>query len=389
MKLKVSDKHILLRVILTAVFFVIAVVSFTIGVLNIGKKTAGYQLIEAKSDAEALTYNNAVHYKYWLEGSSNQIKKGTRALEFDYTQILSDAYKQLDHQNTYTGQVSIGTINQNLGKEVSVSPDLYAILQDAYARTLEKRGFNMFAGALYDQWNSILILADPEEFDPSTNEYQKQRIKEIAAMVNDLDNFSLEFLPNNTIRFTVSEKYSSFCRESEISSYALDLNILKDAYMLQWMGEELVDMGYNLGYLFTDEGLVLNTSSRGRLGYDMYTLEKDSKGNYIEKVYASLDIEGSFGATTLTAFGMGSDYGYSIQTDGGKLYRNEYFNVETGDFSNTTLSLTVIDQNSSLVDMVCNAIELNNLGSEKALEVRASELEKQGTIVSYILQSVL
>ncbi len=179
MKLKVSDKHILLRVILTAVFFVIAVVAFTVGVTNIGRKTSGYQLIEGKTDSEALTYNNAVHYKYWFEGSSNQIKRGIRDLESEYTQILSNAYKQLDHQNTYLGQVSIGTINQNLGKEVSVSPELYAILQDAYEKTLEKKGFNMFAGALYDEWHSILILEDPDDFDPMVNEYQAQRIKAI------------------------------------------------------------------------------------------------------------------------------------------------------------------------------------------------------------------
>ena len=46
MKIEVSEKHIGLRIAVTAVALVIAVVAFTIGVVNIGKKTPGYQNIE-------------------------------------------------------------------------------------------------------------------------------------------------------------------------------------------------------------------------------------------------------------------------------------------------------------------------------------------------------
>ncbi|MBR2281207.1 MAG: hypothetical protein IJ863_01140 [Spirochaetales bacterium] len=382
MKLKVSDKHILLRAILTAIFFVIAVVAFTVGVTSIGRKVSGYQLIEGKTDAEALTYNNAVHYKYWLEGSSNQIKRGIRGLVAEYTPVLSAAYKQLDHQNTYTGHVSIGTINRNLGKEVSVSPELYAILQDAYARTLDRKGFNMFAGALYDAWRSILILEDPEDFDPLENGDQARRISAIAEAVNDLDNFSLEFLPDNTVRFSLSEEYQTFCTQYEIDSFALDLNVLKDAYMLQWIGSSMVEKGYRYGYLFTEEGLALNTSDRGTLGYDLYVLE-----NGEERPYASMDLDGVFSATTLTAWGMGSDYGYSIDADGALHFRSEHFNVQTGEFSEVSLSLTVISSDMDLVDTVCTAVWLDNLGSESELDKAARELEGQGVVVSYILQS--
>ncbi len=377
MKLKVSDKHILLRVILTAVFFVTAVVAFTVGVTSIGKKTSGYQLIEAKTDAEALTYNNAVHYKYWFEGSSNQIKRGIRALEAEYTPILAAAYKQLDARGTYAGQVSIGTINGSLGKEVSVSPELYAILQDAYGRTLERNGFNMFAGDLYEQWHSILILTDPEDFDPSTNEGQRERIRALAEEVNDLSNFSLEFLPNNAVRFSVSDGYKAFCSQYEIDSHALDLNVLKDAYMLQWIGEALVEKGYSLGYLFTEEGLVLNTSPRGTLNYDFYTLK--------DTVYASIELDGVFSGATITAFGMGSDYAYSI----GDLYRNEHFNVQTGEFSEVVLTLSLVRPDMEVVDAALQAIQLNNLESEEALDKAASELEKDGIVVSYISQKTL
>ena len=383
MKIEVSEKHIGLRIAVTAVAFVIAVVAFTLGVVNIGKKTPGYQTIEAKVDAEALTYNNAVLYRYWFEGKSNQIKGGIRSLVLVYSPILSAAYKQLDHQNTYTGQVSIGTINQHPGEVVSVSPELYAILKDAYAKTLEGRGFNMFAGALYAEWKAIQILDDPEQFDPVNNDYMADRIHAIAAVVSDPSNFNLEFLDDNTcsVRFSTASAYDDFCRENEITAYALDLNLLKDAYMLSMMGEALVDAGYTLGHLTTPAGLVLNTSPRGSLTFDMHTLES---GN--DAVYASVELDGVFCGATFTAYPMGSDYGYELESPD-RLYRHLYFDVRTGNFMDVLMSATIISRDMDIVGNTYESIILNTLGTEQEVSAYAADLEKAGKLVSYVFQS--
>ncbi len=384
MKIVLSEKHIKLRLVITILAFIVAVVAFTIGVLSIGRKTPGHQVIEAKVDAEALTYNKAVTYKYYMEGSSNQIKKEVVALEEVYTPILAAAYKELDAYNTYTGHVSIATINRNIGKNVSVSPELYAVLKDAYSRTLEKKGFNMFAGALYSQWRSIQILTDPEDFDPAFNSDQAKRISDIAQEVSDLSNFNLEFLDDSacTVRFSVSPGYQTFCKEYEIDAPALDLNVLKDAYMLKMISDGLLKAGYSLGHLSTPEGMALNTSDRGSLGYSMYTLEVGR-----EIAYATIDIDGVFSGTTFTAFGMGSDYGYSIDANGRKLYRHLYFDSRTGEFSDILMSLTVISHDTDIVEDVYQSLIMNTLKTEEAVASYAASLEKGGRIVSYILQS--
>ena len=405
MKIEVSEKHIGLRIAVTAVALVIAVVAFTIGVVNIGKKTPGYQNIEAKVDAEAILYNDAVLYRYWFGGTSNEIKRSINALVLEYTPILSAAYKQTDHQNTYSGQVSIGTINQHPGEVVTVSPELYAILKDAYAKTLEVRGYNMFAGALYAEWKSIQILEDPKEFDPANNENTAERLHAIAAVVNDLSNFNLEFLDdsNCSLRFSTASGYDDFCREYEITAYALDLNNLRDAYMLSMMGEALVDAGYSLGHMTTSAGMALNTSPRGSLTFDLHTWEygKDS-------VYASVELDGVFAAATFTAYSMGSDYGYSVEisadptastgsngiqqdpsasTGSNRLYRHLYFDVRTGDFTDVLMSATVISKDMDIVENAYQNIILNTLKTEQEVVAYAAELEKAGKLVSYVFQS--
>ena len=384
MKITLSEKHIKLRLALTIFFLIVAVVAFTIGVVSIGKKTPGYQTIEGKVDAEALTYNNAVTFKYYFDGSSNQIKRAVRELEEVYTPILSSAYKSLDAENVYTGVVSIGMINRNIGSPVSVSPDLYAVLKDAYAKTQENRGYNMFAGALFAEWKSIQILDEPGDFDPANNDYQAQRIADIAKEVSDLSNFKLEFLDdvNCTLRFSVSKEYETFCKDYEIQAFALDLNNLKDAYMLAMMAGNLVKAGYRFGHLSTPQGMVVNTSERGSLGYSMYTLEADR-----EIAYATIDIDGVFSGTTFTAFGMGSDYGYNIESNGKKLYRHLYFDVRTGDFTDILMSATIISRDTDIVEDVYQSIIMNTLKTENGVASYATSLEKSDKTVSYILQS--
>jgi hypothetical protein len=405
MKLEVSSKHIKLRAILTSVAFVIAVVAFSVGIVRIGHKDPGYHLIEAKVDKDTILLNKEVGFKYWFDGSSNDIKRGINDLTATYSPVISAIYKELDHQNTYEGVVNIATLNRNQRQFLTVAPELYSVLKDAYSLTMEGRGYNMFAGALYSEWKSILILDEPDDFDPANNSDMAARIVAIAEMVSDLSNFSLEFdEAGRAVRFSVSERYENFCREYEIEASALDLNLLKDAYMLETVASGL-DFHEN-GYLYTPEGLVLNMRQTGTLGYDLYTYENGS-----DTVYASVNLEGRFSGATFTASGMGSYYHYVLSTvgsnasnstngssassasnasnasNGSNLYRHLYFNSKTGSFSDILMSATVISMDRNLVDDVYQTIILNMFETEAEVTSYATSLEKEGKLVSYIFQS--
>ena len=377
MKLTVSERHIGLRIALTAVAFVIAVVAFTYAVTQIGHKDPGYHNIEAKVAADTILMNKSVTLKYWFDGKSNAIKQEINAVNEAYSPVLSAAYKELDHQNTYDGVVNIATLNRSQGQDLTVSSQLYSVLKDAYRRTLEQNGYNMFAGALYNEWKSIQILDEPADFDPLNNPDQAKRISDIASMVSDLSNFSLEFSDSsNTVRFSVSDKYEQFCLDYEIEAPALDLNLLKDAYMLEMVASGLGS--FTEGYLYTAEGTVLNMRQSGTLGYDMYTFESGK-----EKVYATADMEGAFSGTTFTAFGMGSPYGYSLDNH----YRHLFFDVCTGEFADVLMSVTVLSRDAHPVEDVYQTIILNTLRTEKEVSSYAASLEKVGMLVSYVFQS--
>ena len=107
-----------------------------------------------------------------------------------------------------------------------------------------------------------------------------------------------------------------------------------------------------------------------------------------ETVYASLDLEGPFSATTFTAFGMGSHYGYTLKTDStGPLYRHMYFDVRTGTYTDVLMSATVIGNDRDIVETVYQSIILNTLPTEQQTSSYASTLDKEGYLVSYVFQS--
>ena len=365
-RIQVSEKHVGLRVVLFVVAVVVAVGAFSYGISALGAKQSGYHLIEASADSDAPFYNKEITFGYYLEGSSGAIKKATKELVGVYTPILAASYKQLDSSTEYAGAVSIGALNRHLGEEIGVSAELYAVLKDAYARTLENLNFNMFAGALYSEWKSVLILDDPVGFDPLTNEDMAVRFADIAAQVSNLDNFSLEFLDDerHIVRFSVSDGYAAFCKEMEIEAGALDLNLLVNAYRLEMIASALEDLGFTDGYLLSQDGLAITLSGCRQQGYALYGMED---GSIVER--GSFVVEGRSCKAFMSAFPLGSYSGsyYSV-VDG--CLRHLFFDTSTGEIHDVVMACTLVSldwKEGGLVDDMAYLVDMCALSSKDSV----------------------
>lgn len=356
-RIQVSEKHVGLRVVLFVVAVFVAVGAFSYGISALGAKRSGYHLIEASADSDAPFYNKEITFGYYLEGSSGAIKKATKELVGVYTPILAASYKQLDSSTEYAGAVSIGALNRHLGEEVGVSAELYAVLKDAYARTLENLNFNMFAGALYSEWKSVLILDDPVGFDPLTNEDMAVRFADIAAQVSNLDNFSLEFLDDerHIVRFSVSDGYAAFCKEMEIEAGALDLNLLVNAYRLEMIASALEDLGFTDGYLLSQDGLAITLSGCRQQGYALYGKED---GSIVER--GSFVVEGRSSKAFMAAFPLGSYSGSYYSVVDGRL-RHLFFDTSTGGIHDVVMACTLVSLDGKAGSIVDESLEDGSL----------------------------
>ncbi len=364
--LKVTKKNLPLRIALFVVAFGCAIYFITKGVTSIGAMEEGYREIECSMGEDEILYYPGIHFSYYLEGDSAEIKSTYSTLTTTYSAILKKYYKMLDADTIYNDCNNIASINKNRGSFVEVDKELYDILLDACYKTEEKKNFNVFAGALYEEWDSILILENPEDFDPVRNPDEKERIKKMAAVTGNLDYFELLFQEKNgsyQICLNVSEEYKNLEKELELSSPVLHLGNLKEAYMLNEVNKELISLGYKKGFVVTDSGLSYLLPNNPELSYVFYSWDNE-KAIPLEEITAS----GNSVFAGFMAFDTENDYCYRISEGDKSLYRHRYYDISTGEFSNLLASSAVINTNLNPVEAVYQNLYLNQLKTKEEIQ---------------------
>lgn len=263
-----EDKKISpIRIVLFIIFVGLAFYFFVSGVYRLTNQKPGVYALEAATDKEAATYAHGIDVSYYFDGSSNSIKQKKREAEAVYSGSLLRLYKLTDSTTEYEGFTNIATINKSIGTDVKVNDELYEILEDAYKKTSLGENYSVFAGAYYEHWNSILSLDDPSAFDPLFNTDEASRLEALRRQVTDTSNFKLTFKADNTVCLEVSDEYSEFLSESEESFTVLDLNVLREAYMLKYVRQSLAEKGFTNGRITTDAGLYIDLGDYGSGGY--------------------------------------------------------------------------------------------------------------------------
>jgi len=344
--IEVSSKYKTLRTVLFFVAVGVAVTAITLGVLSIGHKDPGWQEISASADSQAPLYSSEYTFQYYAEGSSNQIKAVVRQVTDIYSRTLARAYKLTDPVNTYDGYVNLATINNSAGSDVELEQELFDILCSAYELTRKNEGYNMFAGPLYSEWYSILGSDNADNFDPLFNDYQAQRIKQLAEAVTDSSSCSFEIVDSarRIVRFSVSENLRNLLKELELNVPVLDLNVLREAYIMDTVRKGLVSQNFNAGQMYTKSGTAFSLVSKQSSAF-----------------VSVLPVSGN------------SFYYYAVEKDGVEYYRSPYFDTRTGDFHNYVLQTTVSGKDSEIVQVAYTACMIANCENAQQLRSISSD----------------
>lgn len=355
------------KVVAFAIAVIVAICSFSYGAVNMGKKESGFHEIEAKAEDKVSTFDAGLTFMYYAEGSSNAIKHTLNAVREVYSPALTSLNKTLDALNIYEDCVNLATVNAAQGQPVRVSEALFSVLTDAYAKTREERGFNMFAGALWSEWQAILYLEEPEAFDPLNNPEEARRLAAIAAMVNDLSNFTFTVVDEEEkiVRFDVSQAYREFAERYEITAPALDLGPMREAYLVQLVQESLTQAGFTNGYLTAQSGL---TAVMGGGEMDQYAVYGRENGQ-VSRI-ASLTVPSpSYGWQFVAISPLENAYGYfTVRDETGDHYRHMYVNILTGDVSEVLFSAQLAGQAASAADVQYAGIVLHTLSNQAEID---------------------
>ena len=363
-----GKKHIV-RLVLFLLALAFAVGSFTFGVMSFVHRESGWYEVNPTVEAAAVTYSSGIHLLYHVEGGSSAIRQELNAVQKAYSEILLRCHKMLDAKNEYDDVVSIAAIAAAEGEPVVIGEALYGVLCDALAKTDENLGYSMFDGALWREWETLLYLDEPAGFDPANNADEAERMAALAGAAGRRALFELTLSPEDgyTAAFSTAQAYREIEAEWEIDAPALDLNVLREAYLLQLTAREMTRQGLTKGYLYADSGLTALMDCENVFHFDLFGWADGTPTGI-----GSLAANGPTVFCQFTAFSPAEEkYGrYAVETAKDTLLRHPLFDARTGGFHDVLMSAVLASDTRDAVDLAYEVIVLNALDSRGAVEAR-------------------
>lgn len=348
-EIEVSGKHLTLRIVAFALAVVIGMTAFGVAFYQISNRKPGYYEITATRDETAPRYSNGITLYCYFGGESSAIKEKLRTSEALYSEALGRIYRLLDPRETYDGYVNLATLNKHPGETLTLPEELFHALTDALERT-EGQGYSILDGAIRSLWQELLYLEEPEAYDPLRNEEQQARFQAVYDALAAPDALRLQVVDAaaHTVRLEVSDALTAVLEKYEVEGPLLDLGSLREAYILQYVRDKLVEAGFVRGYLRTQRGLslMLPETTEGELLLPSY-----ADGAALDAAYVSL----SNGAAccALRAFSVG-DPGY-YEIDGVLRHPNL---GDTGDLARQLLTVWIVSPAGDVVDAAVKAAAL-------------------------------
>mgnify|MGYP001280929526 FL=1 len=272
--IELDEKKIKPRLILTIVFFIIAIIAITYGVISMNSTDDGWRNVEVLSKLDGSCIPE-IAFQYNLGASGIAAGVEYRELSKVYTEAADNATKFFNNRY-YVDTSNLRTLNDSPNSDVAVAQELY----DALKLLSDSGRREMFYAPYYDEYTSLFLCVDENEaynFDPKRNPEVEQYINSLSAYVGDENHVSLTFGENNTLRLNVSDEYLAFAEDYGITSY-VDLYWMKNAFVVDYIAKKLMENGFYFGSLSTFDGYVrnLDKGSGYNYGFNLYDKVEDT-----------------------------------------------------------------------------------------------------------------
>ena len=257
-RVEVSEKHIKFRVIALIVAIVVAVTAIGFGVYSALKKDKGMTAITVTATLRNCGDEFLFYYNVGYGKTSATAEY--RALTSIYSQLCVDAYRIFDEYEVYDDIVSVDYINSHPNERITVNETLY----NAFSKMLECAGRYIYYSMVYDYYSSIFYAdsdLEASNFDPYLSDEIEDYYKEICAYADSAENINLSLYDDYSVELCVSEQFLKFADESASRKF-LSFSWFKNAFIIDYLADELIKRGYTDGYITSYDGYTRTLSER-------------------------------------------------------------------------------------------------------------------------------
>lgn len=253
-KAELNENHFQLRLVLAIAFGLLAAGMLVYGIVSLLRTDPGWQLVEAKT-GEGMTCAGEFSFYYNLGEAGIAASTEYRQLVNVYTDAARHAYRVFDNTMEYAGLGNLHSLNGHIGEKIKIDPLLYNALQSC-GDTVRY----VFLAPIYMDVANLYGCTDDSQiypFDPLQNPEEATYVAEIARFASDSDAISIAFYEENTVCLTISDEYAAFAEEYGIETF-VDFFYLKNAFVIDYLAQEIVTAGFTRGTLSSYDGYSRN-----------------------------------------------------------------------------------------------------------------------------------
>lgn len=284
-KIEVPIRHFNLRVILLAIAIAIAAVAIGFGIYYALHKEPGWRTVEVTVGEMNCSSDFVLSYEFGTSGNATTEYKQVAAA---YTQATIEGYRLF---NTEAEGSELAKVKPN--EAVKIDPALYR----AFEQIQNSGNRSIYLAPVYVEYQRVFSAEDAvnaQLYDPNLDSDTKKYVAELTAFLNDPKMINLELLGDNTVKLFVHKELLAYAQKNEITEF-LDFGWMKNAFVVDYLAQKLMDSGFTKGYVASYDGFTRNLY-QGDQNYSLNLFNRVGNDVYITGV---MDYQGPMSIVVL------------------------------------------------------------------------------------------
>lgn len=367
-KIELSSEHIGLRAAAALIFLVLGASALAYTFVNFLNGEKGWREINVSSGA--VTCADDFIFMYDV-GSGGSVHSENRTLTLLYSELAKKAYEVFSAEVDVEGVHNLCYLNRHPNEEIVVEPALYSAFEK-----IEGAGSRyIYLGPAYAVYDSLFFLESPEyadAFDPELDPEMAEFYRQISFFARSEKDVNLELLGDNRVKLRVSQGYLDFAEENGIERF-IDLYWLKNAFITDFLSENIIAAGYTNGTVSSYDGYS-RCLSQSDESFD-YTLYCSYEG--VIYPAAVMEYSGQRAIVNLRAYPLNGRDKWRFTKVAGKM-RSQYLSLTDGANHTAAEEITSYSTETGCADIALALADIyiaDELDMQKVITAREKGIE--------------
>lgn len=258
-KVQGPQKDWKLRVVLMAAFLGIALYFIGSG-LHEGLSTKPtWQEVEATGIGTS--WAGDFLFQYDFSSLQGDLSRHSKKLTAVYSEASERGYRLFSPEVREENLYNVGYLNDHPNQEMIVDPGLFQALEQVSA----SGDRHVFLAPAAQEYSTMFLYDDDAQaavLDPTRNPDTRVWLAELGTYVSDPNHIRLDVTGEGKVKLTVSQEYLEFAEAYGLDTL-FDFGIFQNAFLVDYLAEQITAAGYRAGYLCSFDGFTRNLDDRG------------------------------------------------------------------------------------------------------------------------------